>query len=95
MKCEDKKCKIKKCVCKESLNHLSKIEGQIKSLKKRISEGENCEKVFLLTKSISKSFDSLKTKTLKNFLKNEILNIKKITKKQEEKIDKIFNLYKK
>ena len=89
-----KKNNIKKCYCKNSLNHLSRIEGQIKSLKKKIEEGEKCEKVFLLTKSISKSFDSLKIRTLKNFLKNEILGIKKITKKEEDKIEKIFNLYK-
>jgi DNA-binding FrmR family transcriptional regulator len=94
MKCSEKKCNTKKCACKKSLDHLSRIEGQIKSLKKKIEDGAGCETTFILTKSISKSFDSLKVRTLKDFLKNEILGIKEISKKEEEKIEKIFNLYK-
>lgn len=94
MKCEDKKCKTIKCECRESLNHLSRIEGQIKSLKKKIESGNDCKNISVLVKSISKSFDSLRNRTLKNFIKNEIFNAQKITKKQEEKIEKIFNLFK-
>ena len=83
------------CDCSNTINHLSRIEGQIKTLKKYIAEGKRCEDVALLTTSISKSFDTLKVKTLKNFLKNDILDSKNISKKDEEKIDRILKLYKK
>jgi DNA-binding FrmR family transcriptional regulator len=95
MKCNDKKCKYKSCDCKDSLNHLSRIEGQIRTLKKYIEEGQKCEKVASLTTSIAKSFDSLRAKTLKNFFINDILGEKKISKKDLERIEKIFKMYKK
>jgi len=85
----------KKCSCKKSFNHLSRIEGQIKTLKKYINEGKKCEDVAMLTTSIAKSFDTLRMRTLKNFFKNEVLYDNKISKKTEDTIDKILKLYKK
>ena len=95
MKCCNKDIKKQKCECKKSLNHLNRIEGQIKTLKKYISEGKKCEQVAMLTTSIAKSFDSLRAKTLKNFFINEIIADKKISEKDQEKINKMFKLYKK
>lgn len=94
MKCEDKKCKINSCICRETLNHIRRIEGQVVSLREKMEQGRDCENVAILTKSISKSFSSFRNRILKNFVKNELLNMEKLTKKQEEKIEDIFNLYK-
>ena len=94
-KCNYKKCKNKICSCKDSLNHISRIEGQIRTLKKYIEDGKKCEDVAMLTTSIAKSFDTLRAKTLQNFFINEILPDKKLSKKESEKIEKIFKLYKK
>ncbi len=93
----DKVCKSKghNCACKESLDHLNRIEGQIRTLKKYIEEGKRCEEVALLSTSIAKSFDTLRTRTLRNFFINEVLYGKKLSKKDEERIDKILKLYKK
>jgi len=85
----------KKCTCKESLNHLSRIEGQIRTLKKYIGEGRRCEDVAILTTSIAKSFDTLRAKTLKSFFINEILSDRKLSKKDLLRIEEIFKLYKK
>ncbi len=87
--------KKEECECKNSLDHLSRIEGQIKTLKKYIEDGKRCEDVAVLTTSIAKSFDTLRSRTLKNFFVNEVLSDRKFSKKQLEKIDKIFKLYKK
>lgn len=89
------KCKNMQCSCKDSLNHISRIEGQMKTLKKYVEGGKRCEEVAMLTTSIAKSFDTLRAKTLQNFFINEILPEKKLSKKEMEKIDKIFKLYKK
>ena len=78
----------------DSLNHLKRIEGQIKTLKKYIEEGKRCEDVAMLTTSIAKSFDTLRAQTVKNFFINEILK-GKVSQKDQEKIDAIFKLYKK
>ena len=86
---------IDSCACIKSLNHLNRIEGQIRTLKRYIEEGKRCEDVALLTTSITKSFDTLRAKTLENFFINEILLEQKLSKKDLEKIDKIFKLYKK
>jgi len=88
-------CERLKCSCKDSLVHISRIEGQLKTLKDYINEGKKCEDVAMLTTSIAKSFDSLRVKTLKNFLLNTILSDKKLSKKELESVDVILNLYKK
>lgn len=95
MKCQSEECQILKCTCKESLNHINRIEGQLKTLKTYISEEQGCEKIAMLTTSIAKSFDSLRTKTLKNFILNEVVRGQKLSKKELEKINQILKLYKK
>ena len=94
-KCNSKTCKTLKCDCKSSLDHLNRIEGQIRKLKEYINEEKKCEEVAMLSTSIAKSFDTLRAKTLKNFFINEVLEDKKLSKKEMEKIDAIFKLYKK
>jgi len=85
----------RKCTCKKSLNHLNRIEGQIKTLKKYIDEGRRCKDVAMLSASIAKSFDTLRARTLKNYILNDVLNGKKIEENQKEEIEQILKLYKK
>lgn len=92
--CKKKTCKTDTCSCARSLNHIKRIEGQIKTLKEYIEEGKRCEDVAMLTTSIAKSFDTLRAQTIKNFFINEILK-GKVSQKDQEKIDTIFKLYKK
>ena len=102
-KCENKCCDMKdggkgkerSCECKTTLNHLSRIEGQIKALKQYIEEGKRCRDVAMLSASIAKSFDTLRARTLKNFILNDVLSGIKIPSKKEEEIDEILKLYKK
>ena len=90
-KCKSRKCKNK--ICGSNIAHLSRIEGQIKKLKEYIEEGKDCKDIAMLMKSVSNSFDSLKNKTMKNFIINEFGE--KISDKKIERIEKIFNNYKK
>ena len=95
--CQKKCCNIKKkdCSCKESLNHLNRIEGQIRTLKNYIDEGRRCKDVAMLSASIAKSFDTLRARTLKNYFLNDVLEGKKMAEKQKEEIEQILKLYKK
>ena len=80
---------------KASINHLSRIEGQIKKLKQMISEDGCCSDIAMLTTSIAKSFDSLRTKTLEGFVVNDLLDGKNLSEAKLKKLQNILNLYKK
>jgi hypothetical protein len=49
----------------------------------------------MLTKSIAKSFDTLRTKTLEGFILNEFLENENVSAEKLEKLDKILNLCRK
>ena len=90
-----KKCCSKKCqnkICNSNISHLNRIEGQIKKLKEYILEGKDCKDIAILMKSVSNSFESLKNKTMKNFIFNEFGE--ELTEKKKERIDEIFDNYK-
>ena len=85
---------IKDCR-KENLDHLNRIQGQIETLKKYISEDRCCADIAQLTTSVAKSFDTLRTKTLESFICNQLLKDKEVSKKQMDNLKRILNLYKK
>lgn len=71
--------------CKQILNHLSRIEGQIKSLKSQINTNQDCDKILHLYSSILNSAKSLNAKLLLNMLKQKKLKLKP---EQEQQIIK-------
>ena len=80
-------------MCNSNMNHLNRIEGQIKKLKEYIKDGEDCKRIAMLMKSTSNSFESLKQKTMKNFVLNEFG--KNISEEKINNINEIFESYKK
>jgi DNA-binding FrmR family transcriptional regulator len=80
---------------KQSIDHLSRIQGQIETLKKYMEEDKNCADIAQLTTSIAKSFDSLRTKTLEGFIVNELLEKENISSSKMKKLIRVLNLYKK
>jgi DNA-binding FrmR family transcriptional regulator len=80
---------------KQSIDHLSRIQGQIETLKKYMEEDKNCADIAQLTTSIAKSFDSLRTKTLEGFIINELLEKENISSSKMKKLIRVLNLYKK
>jgi len=81
----------------ENIYHLNRIQGQIETLKKYLASDNNCHciDIALLTTSIAKSFDSLRSKTLEGFILNEFLENKKIAPEKIKNLKRIINLYKK
>ncbi len=81
---------------KENIDHLNRIQGQIETLKKYLSDNKkHCIDITLLTTSIAKSFDSLRARTLEGFIVNELLEDKKISPEKLKKLNRIIELYKK
>lgn len=77
------------------MDHLSRIQGQMETLKRYMAEGNNCADIAQLTTSIAKSFDALRAKTLEGFIKHDLLEGKAIPKKELQQLEKLLNLHKK
>lgn len=79
---------------KQTLNHLNRIEGQLKVLKTYILEDRSCQEVAQLTASITQSFSSLKIRTLEGFILHQLLEDTASDQKQAQ-LSQILKLYKK
>jgi len=79
----------------KNIHHLSRIQGQIETLKKNLKQDKCCGEIAQLITSIAKSFDSLRSKTLEGFVLNEFLEGKKVSEEKTKKLKRIINLYKK
>ena len=77
------------------IDHLNRIQGQIATLKKYMAEDKGCIDIALLTTSIAKSFDSLRTRTLEGFILNEVLDDRALSTDKTAKLNRVLNLYKK
>ena len=80
---------------KETLNHINRIQGQIETLKKYMEENRTCEEISSLATSIAKSFDTLRARTLRKFIKYDLLEGKAVSEKRLEQLEKLLNLHKK
>lgn len=80
---------------KETLHHINRIQGQIETLKKYIEENRGCEEISSLSTSIAKSFDTLRARTLRGFIKYDLLKGKEADEKKLEQLEKLLNLHKK
>ena len=81
---------------KNTLNHLNRIQGQMETLKKYLSEDADCVDIAMLVTSIAKSFDALRSKTLEGSIVYQILNGGKgLSKEQKDKLSQVVRLYKK
>ncbi len=80
--------------CTKTIHHLSRIQGQIDSLKRAIEEEQSCEQVARLCTSIVRSFDSARTTIVEEYLTQELLGGDKISAGNAEKLSHILSLYK-
>ena len=81
---------------KRTLDHLNRIQGQIETLKKYVTDDADCIDIAMLVTSIAKSFDALRSKTLEGSIVYQILSGGKgLTAEQKEKLSQVINLYKK
>ncbi len=80
---------------KETLNHINRIQGQMETLKKYVEENRSCEEISSLATSIAKSFDTLRARTLRGFIKYDLMEGKAIPEKRLEQLEKLLNLHKK
>ncbi len=62
---------MQKDECKEILDHLNRIEGQLKAIKKYVQEKQDCETTLNLYSSFLQSAKSVKAKILAAHLKKE------------------------
>lgn len=80
---------------KETLNHINRIQGQLKTLRKYVEENRSCEEISSLATSVAKSFDTLRARTLRGFIKYDLLDGKEVSDGKLEQLEKLLNLHKK
>lgn len=81
--------------CKAIISHLSRIQGQINTLKKYVEDDESCEKVVQLTSSVFKSVDSAKAKIVETYLKREFLKDEELKPRLKKDLELLLKLIKK
>lgn len=57
--------------CKKLLNHISRLEGQLRRLRAEIETESGCEHVIPLALSAAKSFDSLRASMVEQFVRDQ------------------------
>lgn len=72
-------------------NRLSRIEGQIKGIKKMIAEDRYCDDVLIQLSAVDKSIKSLANHILENHMYHCVLN--DIERGNLEIIDEVINLF--
>lgn len=72
-------------------NRLSRIEGQIKGIKKMIAEDRYCDDVLIQLSAVDKSIKSLANHILENHMYHCVLN--DIERGNLEIIDEVVNLF--
>jgi DNA-binding FrmR family transcriptional regulator len=65
--------------CKELKAHLSRIQGQINTLKDYIESDRDCKDIVNLSLSVGKSFDAYKAKLTEAYVSRELLEKGKIS----------------
>jgi DNA-binding FrmR family transcriptional regulator len=77
----------------QTLSHLNRIMGQLRVLKEYIAEDKPCRDVAHLTASITRSFETLKVRTLEGFILHELLEGRPSGEKTEQ-LTELLKLYK-
>lgn len=80
--------------CIKTIHHLSRIQGQIESLKKAIETGNSCDKIVQQSTSIFRSFNSARTNIIEGYITEELLGGEKISSDNAQKLSHILSLYK-
>ena len=80
--------------CSKVMNHLSRIQGQIESLKRAIKKGESCNDVAPLTLSILRSFGSARAAIVEAFILQEVMNDEDLPAAKTKALSNILSLYK-
>ena len=80
--------------CKKLVTHISRLEGQLRSLKEKIENDQSCENIVPLALSATKSFDSLRAKMLEHFVKNQLLTDSNVDVKSWEHFQELLKLVK-
>ena len=84
---------LKKCKT-QTLNHIHRIQGQLRKLEEIVNNESDCTQIAHLTTSVAKSFDSLRAKTLEGYILQNMID----PDQQEtayHQLKTILNLYKK
>lgn len=80
--------------CKQALNHISRLQGQLETLKKKIEAGAECADVVQLALSSARSFDGLRGKIVQGFIQDTWFSDKEMAATQLQDFEQLLKLIK-
>lgn len=80
--------------CDPIVSHISRLEGQLRTLKTQLEAEQNCEKIVPLALSTLKSFDSLRAKMVEHFVLNQLLEGNEPSLEKWEKFQQLLKIIK-
>lgn len=80
--------------CRQAINHISRLQGQLEALKKKIESGAECAEVVQLALSSARSFDGLRGKIIQGFVQDRWFTEKEMTATQLQDFEQLLKLIK-
>ncbi len=80
--------------CKQAINHISRLQGQLEALKKKIDAEAECEETVQLALSSARSFDGLRGKIIQGFIQDKWFADKEMTATQLQDFEQLLKLIK-
>lgn len=80
--------------CKQAINHISRLQGQLEALKKKIESGAECPEIVQLALSSVRSFDGLRGKIVQGFIQDRWFAEKDMTVTQLQDFEQLLKLIK-
>jgi DNA-binding FrmR family transcriptional regulator len=80
--------------CRAAVNHISRLQGQLESLKRKIESESSCEEIVPLALSAAKSFDGLRAKIVQGFVSEMCFSDKDMTAAEKAQFDQLLKLIK-
>lgn len=80
--------------CTDILNHISRLEGQLRRLKADIEHEKSCETVVQLSLSAAKSFDSLRAKIIAAYIQEHFIEGNNVSSTAMQELESLYTLIK-
>lgn len=80
--------------CKQAIDHISRLQGQLEALKDKIEAGADCASVVQLALSSARSFDGLRGKIVQGFIQDSWFSEQEMTAAQLQDFEQLLKLIK-
>ena len=77
---------------KKIVNRFSRLEGQVRAVRKMIEQGEDCEKIVTLLSAVHSALEGVTKLVVADFFRECLSDARESGKDQDEAVDRFVNL---